>query len=298
MKTEFIEAIQLHNEGYSLEDIAESVEVKQATVKRWIEQHEASLSLAGITEEDEESFTSTLGAIHESNQLKRKELERLDRKEAVQKEKDNRILIKDFQNLCEGIREHVEGSKWNFEEVEKVASKIEDLKGRIEEHFEFNDDVTETNSVFQILGILQDEFEQLKESGPGYSFVFDWARPKIHLLDQALEINDLRNVEFDNCKFEKELAADTIQSTLNGLNGFDGRQVDIDDLQTMEGMLETAQETLESLVEEDLDELGEDIEKIDQIRNYLTELKIRVDESFWKEKKCNLPKIGSEKQID
>lgn len=43
MKAQFKEAIKLHNQGYSPEEIAEEIGVARATAYRWINQHQHQL---------------------------------------------------------------------------------------------------------------------------------------------------------------------------------------------------------------------------------------------------------------
>ena len=286
MKPEFREAIELLNQGYDTEEIADELGVSRATAYRWIKQHETRIALAEV---DKESTMSGLGAIEESNRLKRRELDLIERKEAIKREKKGRELLKKFKSLVSGIQEHAVGSKWTHEEVSDTHLKIEELKEEVAELLDYDKEAQGENSAFQILSILEEEFEKLVESGSGYTFNFDWSEPKLNLLELAISLEELSDDSFDMEDFHRATAACLVEETMNGIQTFQGESVDAKEVQKLEAQVAIAKEGLESLDPELQEDFEEDKARLGKIDDYLKELRIRVDESFWGSKRFQLP---------
>lgn len=299
MNTDFNEAITLHTEGYTPEEIAESTGKSRATIYRWLEQHKTSLQLAGIPEVDdeEEDFDDDelneikpgLSGLEKANELKERELKTLDQKARVESEKIKRATLKEFKRVISGIREYALGFKWKHANVVETRDKLENLIDQVHEALEFDDDAMEDNSIAQILSILKGEFSQLAESGKSFAFTFNLAPYKVDLLEFALSIESFDNTEFDIEDYVRQGAWQRFLDVIEKFKEHAGASVGREEVSVLSKEVEGFRSIVDELPSDLKGEFDSELEVLDSVSEYLKELEIRIDESIWGSKRLLLP---------
>ncbi len=307
MKPEFKEAVKLHKQGHTAEEISDEIGVSRATAYRWIETYKGSLALAGSNGEyEEEELEEThaedsaldqpsLSGIEKANELKERELSIIERRDFVEKEKTKRSILKEFKSLLSGIKEYASGFRWGHKEVSDVALKVEELEESLQEVFEFDDNEMCHNSACQIVGILKDEFNHLVDSGAEYSFRFDWSHEKLNMLDFGLSIGSLDNNEFDLENYVRQGAWNRFVKFTDGLRSRSGESVSNSDVSVIQ---KSVGDLIERLSVDDSGiegEFDEELALLEDIKHYLEELAVRISENIWRSKRFVLPEEISEK---
>ncbi len=291
MKKDFNAVIRMHTEGYTLEEIAESTGKSRAAIARWIEQHKASLKLAGIPEEDEEEYfdepteITGLSGLEKANKLKERELKTLDQKAKVESEKIKRTTLREFKRVISGIRSYARGFKWKHSDVTETLDKIENLEEQAHEALAFNENEIEKNSISQILNILKREFSKLVESGESFSFTFNFTDYEMELLDNALSLEEFDNDEFDVEDYHRQGAWQKFVSLIDKFHELSGTSVGREDIQKCQESIRHFNEVIGELPEGITSEFDEELEVLESVSQYLKELSIRIDESIWNSKR-------------
>lgn len=301
MNTDFNEAITLHNEGYTPEEIAESTGKSRATIYRWLEQHKASLQLAGIPEVDdfeEEDFEEDdespkaipgLSGLEKANELKERELETLGRKAKVESEKIKRSTLKEFKRVISTIKEYARGFKWKHSDVVETRDEIENLEEKVHEALEFDENAIEINSISQILNILKGEFSQLADSGADFSFTFNFSDHKMEFLDNALSIESFDNNEFDMEDYHRQATWQTFIDLIDKFREFSGTSIGSEEVEECKASINEFKDMVDELSADLKEEFDSEMEVLDAVTEYLKELAIRIDESLFHSKRFLLP---------
>lgn len=309
MKPEFKEAIKLHNQGFTPEEISEELSISRATAFRWIKQHKASLALTGIDEEFvEDEFEQsvlddepkeidhqTLSGIEKSNQLKERELDLLEKRDFVEKEKTKRSVLKEFKDLLTGIREYAQGYKWGHKEVAQVVTRIEEIEESLQEVFDFDEDEMCENSTCQIMGVLSKEFGRLEESGDEYSFSFNWSKEKLDMLDFGISLENLDDDEFDLDDFNRQSAWNEFTRFIDLLKQSSGESVGTKEVDSFKGSLDDLREELNSDTRGVTGEFVKELGILGEIEKLLSEYSIRIEESIWGSKRFYIKESLSDK---
>ncbi|MEQ9008948.1 MAG: hypothetical protein RLP12_13755, partial [Ekhidna sp.] len=280
-----------------------------ATIYRSLEQHKASLHLAGIPEVDneEENFEEYeeptavghgLSGLEKANELKERELKTLDQKAKVESEKIKRATLKEFKRVIAGIREYAQGFKWKHDDVVETRDKLENVIEQAHEALAFDDEVIEENSIVEILNILKEEFSQLVESGSSFSFTFNLAPYKVDLLEFALSIESLDNTEFDPEDYVRQGVWQRFLDIIDTLKEHAGTSIGSEEVVVISKEVEGFKSVVDELPTGLKGEFDSDLDVLDSVSEYLKELAIRIDESIWGSKRFLLPEEITEKIND
>lgn len=281
MKAKMLKQIRdLYEAGYDINEIIEETGFSKNLVSKAIEQ---------IEEEEDPEDAAELNGIKKANQLKERELDMLEKKEFIESEKSKRQALKEFKKLVEGVHYHVEGSKWDQDSLNKTTSEIETQLEIVDEIFEFDHDQRQDNSIFEILTILKDEFSGLSKNDPDYSITITWSPEKLAMLQYALEIEQFDDTEFDTEDYNRQRAFGIFTRFIESLEDLSDSKVDNSDVEELRSKLNHTREAIIADIPGVDGEFEDEVNILGEIEKFLSELSIRIDESFWNEKRFTLP---------
>lgn len=283
-QSQITQIINLHEEGNSPLEIVEITGFELEEIEAILDSMEEDEQ----SEEDPELEPTHLSGIDKANELKERELNHLEKEAFIKTEKQKRKTLKEFKLLAEGLLDHCQGSKWDRESLKKSYDEIEELIETVEEIFGFDADEMEDNSIYEILQVLKEQFSGLANQDADYQVTIDWSPEKIEMLQYALDIENFDDAHWDREDFNLQRAHNVYSRFLESLAELDGKKVDSDDLESLQSDLVYTKETISSDLPGVEGEFEDELEVIERIEEYLKELGIRIDESFWGEKRIQL----------
>ncbi len=306
MKNDFKEVIDLYHQGLTADEIVEETDLSRATVFRYIKLHKTSLEVAAQHNQDEDFEDDEptqeepavsedyLGAIKESNELRRKEIEAQERKAEIEKERLKRSIIKRYKNLQSDFEILTSLEQFAVSSASKLLEQIEALKESLDEYFDFEEDELSENSLAIALQIISNELSDVleNENSQAEDFQPNWPTPLIGLLDydpaELLEQDEL------TMEFYLDQKAHWVFSLVSELlTDLEGEKVDEEKLKEVIELVSIYKsmitDTLNQIDENDDHTLSEMIDVIEAFLEYFEELSIRCNESFWGTKRVEYP---------
>ncbi len=291
MKKKLFElAIELHNEGYSPEEIAEELEISRATAYRWVEQHTTSIALAGIEEKkeveynDEEDFEGDIDEEVEITDSSSDHLvEVLERDHRVKTTKLKRQAMKEFLRLIEGLIEHTDGSQWTGDELRKVLHEVSDIIEVIEEACDFEEETFSDLSVYEIAQIIKGLFKTYTNLFPN-GVEISWDDLKKDMVQKALRIESFEEVSFDTEDFYRQQARQKFIKFTEQIDDVNLTTLDEEEVEALQGELQTVVEAISEDLPEALqirDEFDSELEVLGELKEYLKEYQVITAKAFF-----------------
>jgi hypothetical protein len=282
MKKQFTEVIKLHNQGYSADQIVEETGASRATVYRWIEQHEASLTLAGVDQDhpgEEVShlaltgFEKAASSIERANDLK-------EREDEVNNKKNERAAVRDFKKLMEGLKEHTAGSTWSKEEIRKVLNETDDILELVHDVCTFHGDECSDLSIFEITTIVKTLFKNyLYNYSDGLKV--QWDSAKLEMIESGLGVEEFDDVSFDTADYYRQTAYLIFIGFIDQLLAISGI-LSVEEADDLISELKRTKEALTDDLNEDLsDEFESELSILSALEDFLKEYRIRTEEAFF-----------------
>jgi transposase len=312
MKPKFKDIIDLHEQGYTPDQIVAETGISRATAYRWIEQYNASLSISGQSENettdeeieteidvdaDADIETESLSGLELKNkelQLREREIEAQERKEWMAIEKLKREILKDFKKVIQAIKDDSSESSWSAEELHKVSLEIEMIQEKVLEVFGYGQEETEDNSILKILNILKEVF---REDPDIKGKILDFSDAKIAVLDFGLEIENVEDTDFDLADYNRDSATDSFTTIMEEIAELQGYKLSQANCEQLLFAVQRVKENLTSELPGVDGEFEQEVQLLDNIVEELQELQVRCSENFWGEKSFHIdPSILEEYQ--
>lgn len=285
----FQKVVELHNAGYSAEEISSKLEISRATAYRAIQQHETSLAMGGLDEPEDEypsEYTeddedvSTLAGLGKAVAV-------IEQEAKIKTKKLQRDALKSFHRILEGLKEHTSGSTWSRDDIRKVLTETNNVIDLVEEACAFEKNEYQDLSIFLITTIIKDHFKiYLANFSEGLKI--QWDQPNMDMLEAGLEAETFQDQTFDEQDYERQKAwlifNDFIDSVLK-VSGV----LNVDQVDELSSELKWIREALDEDLPAYLDgEFDEELELLDQLQEFLKEYRIRTEEAIFG-KRFSLP---------
>lgn len=278
MNTHFTEVIELHNEGFTPEEIVEALGVSRATVYRYIDQYQTSVALAGITANEEkhdpeETPQPALNGVERTAAV-------LEREAATKTKKLEREAVKAFNKLMDGLKEHTSGSAWKKDEIRKVLNEADAILDQVAEACAFDDEECEDISIFEITSIVKRLFKNYLQN---YSdgLTLQWDPVKLDMIDTGLAVEDFDDTAFDVQDYHRQTAYLIFTAFIDLVLKTSGT-LSVDDTNDLLSELKRTREAITDDINEDLaGEFGDELIILNELEAFLKEYRIRTEEAFF-----------------
>lgn len=277
MKPDFKKAIDLHHQGYTPEEISTELGISRATAYRWIQQHETSLTMAGMNDDDQNSYVETITNTPSANRL----AGILEKEHRIKSTKLQRETLKSFKALMEGLEEHTAGSEWSGEEIRKVANEVAEIVENVEEACSFEADEYQDLSIYEISLIIKSLFKTYLSLFPS-GVQLDWDGPKIEMIKAGLAIKSFDETDFDVADYQRQTAWHSFTRYIDQLTSLEGKSFDPEEVDDLISDLKRIREEISEDLPEDLkEEFESEVQLLDDVETFLKEYRIRTEESFF-----------------